>query len=357
MTDWNANKRIEFTNDDRRALLENLAHESPTWLQEYLGKRDSKRGLYMLDKDGDYVCAGCDDVDCDDCYMDAVEADLDGIGYGDTHSERQPTFDEVNAALNAGEIEVKDNLDMVVTEGQKKFRWSREDSRWIDISNEADALEGDLPDLRNTRSHRTTALAATPTPTTPAKGYAYNYSDDDWSNGWVYSSNTGWKNAGGRHAFCDHWRQEVQLLNNLVIKASGYFDRPGVAVPPMATDIGLYFDDAWGQGILATPGVDIPGLDTKGHRVILPWPDYGVPASVRQTRTVFLWVLKQLKAGKTVEIGCLGGHGRTGTCLASLLVLQGMNPKKAIRRIRTRYCQNAIEGTAQESMVFQMKGN
>lgn len=331
MVDWNSDERLD-------------------WIQTHLGKE--KKGLYMLDDDGDFMCAGCNDPSCDDCYMDAMDSDLAQVGYGDSvHSERQPTFEEVNAALDSGEVEVKENLDLVVTEGTKKFKWSREASRWIDVS--TGELEGDLPDLRNSRSTRTAALAATPPPIT--EGKVYNYSSD-WDNGWTYGSG-GWSNYGSRHAFCEHWRSEVSLLNNLVIKASGYFDRPGVTVPTMATDIGVYFDDAWGTGILATPGIDIPGLESNGHRVILPWPDYGVPSSIRQTRTVFLWMLKQLKAGKSIEIGCLGGHGRTGTCLASLLVLQGMNPKKAIRRIRARYCQHAIEGIAQEEFVHSMKGN
>ena len=63
------------------------------------------------------------------------------------------------------------------------------------------------------------------------------------------------------------------------------------------------------------------------------------------------WLLGQAAEGRRVEIGCAGGHGRTGTTLAGLLVLQGQSARSAIRRIRRTYCAEAIESREQEAFV------
>ena len=52
-----------------------------------------------------------------------------------------------------------------------------------------------------------------------------------------------------------------------------------------------------------------------------------------------------------VEIGCLGGHGRTGTLMALVMVQLGCKPDKAIKTIRTDYCDKAIETKQQERLI------
>jgi hypothetical protein len=52
--------------------------------------------------------------------------------------------------------------------------------------------------------------------------------------------------------------------------------------------------------------------------------------------------------GERVEIGCIGGHGRTGTMLACMLVLNGMKPAAAIKFVHKKYCTEAIESDLQE---------
>jgi protein-tyrosine phosphatase len=67
-------------------------------------------------------------------------------------------------------------------------------------------------------------------------------------------------------------------------------------------------------------------------------------------------LLGQASEGRRVEIGCAGGHGRTGTTLAGLLVLQGLSARSAIRRIRRAYCEEAIESREQEAFVRSLAG-
>ena len=51
------------------------------------------------------------------------------------------------------------------------------------------------------------------------------------------------------------------------------------------------------------------------------------------------------KANKqNVVVFCVGGHGRTGTCVASLMtVMLGIHGGRAISNIRQDYCKKAIE--------------
>jgi protein-tyrosine phosphatase len=85
--------------------------------------------------------------------------------------------------------------------------------------------------------------------------------------------------------------------------------------------------------------------------VIYPWPDLGVPRDARQVARALRWLLEQATDGRRVEVGCAGGHGRTGTTLAGLLVLQGLSARRALSRIRGRYCEHAVESAEQEAVV------
>lgn len=57
-----------------------------------------------------------------------------------------------------------------------------------------------------------------------------------------------------------------------------------------------------------------------------------------------------LDRGQSVEVGCLGGHGRTGTALACLAVLAGLG-EDPVRWIRARYCQHAVETDEQANFA------
>ncbi|MBO0701496.1 MAG: hypothetical protein J2P38_01090 [Candidatus Dormibacteraeota bacterium] len=61
--------------------------------------------------------------------------------------------------------------------------------------------------------------------------------------------------------------------------------------------------------------------------------------------------LIRARAGQLVEIGCGGGHGRTGTALACLAVLSGLPRTQAVGWVRRAYCTEAIETPEQEAFV------
>jgi hypothetical protein len=135
-----------------------------------------------------------------------------------------------------------------------------------------------------------------------------------------------------------HHRSTVVLQDGTKVTAASFDNRDGYArdYPP---HYGLYLDRRW------QPPWPHDHLD---------WPDGGVPVDTR----VFLSALGSLRDrardGQTVEVGCIGGHGRTGTALAGLAILSGVPREQAVSWVRTNYCPSAIETAEQEAFVLRL---
>lgn len=105
-------------------------------------------------------------------------------------------------------------------------------------------------------------------------------------------------------------------------------------------DYGLYLDARW------QPPWDHDHLD---------WPDFGVPADPEAVLKALKTVLERARSGQRVEVGCLGGHGRTGTALACLAVLTGHPAPDAVAWVRSAYCAKAVETPAQEAFISALQ--
>ena len=101
-------------------------------------------------------------------------------------------------------------------------------------------------------------------------------------------------------------------------------------------DYGLYLDRQW------QPPWNCNHLD---------WPDFGVPDDVDSVLVALRAVHDRARAGQYVEIGCVGGHGRTGTALACLAVLGGEPAQGAAAWVRANYCSQAVETPEQAAFV------
>jgi protein-tyrosine phosphatase len=101
-------------------------------------------------------------------------------------------------------------------------------------------------------------------------------------------------------------------------------------------DFGLYFDEKW-----APPW----------SHACAPWPDFGAPVDHNRLHEHLSEALARAKAGDRVEIGCWGAHGRTGTALGCLAILDGHAPHEAVAWVRENYCERAIETPEQEAFV------
>ena len=104
-------------------------------------------------------------------------------------------------------------------------------------------------------------------------------------------------------------------------------------VPP---DFGLYLDERW------HPPWPHDHLD---------WPDFSVPGDPEPVVEALESLLQRARAGQRVEIGCYGGHGRTGTALACLANLCGQAPDDAVSWVRAAYCERAVETEEQAAFA------
>jgi protein-tyrosine phosphatase len=73
------------------------------------------------------------------------------------------------------------------------------------------------------------------------------------------------------------------------------------------------------------------------------WPDFGVPADTTDAVAALRDAWRRAQAGLRVEAACLGGAGRTGTALAALAVLDGLDRRAAVDWVRAGYLHRAVE--------------
>ncbi len=83
----------------------------------------------------------------------------------------------------------------------------------------------------------------------------------------------------------------------------------------------------------------------------IDWPDFRVPADRADAIAALREALRRARAGDRVEVACRGGRGRTGTALAALAVLDGMDPAAAVPWVRRVYHRRAVETLGQKRWV------
>jgi protein-tyrosine phosphatase len=84
------------------------------------------------------------------------------------------------------------------------------------------------------------------------------------------------------------------------------------------------------------------------------WPDFRLPSD----KPAFGEALREAWARAEtdrVEFACHGGHGRTGTALACLAVLDGVPAGEAVAYVRANYAERAVETPWQRRFVTRFR--
>jgi len=99
---------------------------------------------------------------------------------------------------------------------------------------------------------------------------------------------------------------------------------------------GLYLDEHWAPTWPAD---------------LVAWPDFGLPEESEVAAQQIADAFGRARRGELVEVGCLGGSGRTGTALACMAILAGVAPAEAVAWVREAYRPQAVETAEQEAWV------
>lgn len=85
------------------------------------------------------------------------------------------------------------------------------------------------------------------------------------------------------------------------------------------------------------------------------WPDFRLPSDRQDAREALIqaWIRAQ---SQRVEIACGGGHGRTGTALACIAILDGVPAQEAVTFVRAHYNPRAVETPGQRRFVAAFGG-
>lgn len=169
----------------------------------------------------------------------------------------------------------------------------------------------------------------------------YEEEEDDWErykeywdNSWASVADLADTTSSRTFTKCRHFNKPVEFPDGTTVYASSLFTRGKDEEVP---DFGLYLDPSW----------DAPCLAYQPY-----WADYDIPSNAKVAVMAIVDVFnKASQAGMWVEVGCIGGHGRTGTVLACMAVLAGLEHDEAIKFVHENYCHHAIETKEQEWWV------
>lgn len=177
----------------------------------------------------------------------------------------------------------------------------------------------------------------------------------------TWSNDDGW----GKVKTCKHWQTAVVLPDGTEVYCSGTQNDPeavnyrynktvgsdpgvkGESVPyrynpqveRIVPDLGVYMSGSWVPDCIA---YHIGCYDFEAPNVPAP-----------QVLFMVNQALDCAQKGMRVELGCMGGHGRTGTILAILVGLADpdLTPGQCMAYVWKNYCGHAIECREQENFI------
>ena len=79
------------------------------------------------------------------------------------------------------------------------------------------------------------------------------------------------------------------------------------------------------------------------------------PKRPAEFKKMIKWVAEQLEAGKKIHVGCIGGHGRTGTFLAALVAHMEVSDDP-IKWVRKNHCKKGVESKSQVNFLHKHFG-
>jgi len=156
---------------------------------------------------------------------------------------------------------------------------------------------------------------------------------------------------------CTHYRQAV-AVGKFQIFVTSYrtMITRGQSDEVMVPDYGIYFANEW-LGLMGDMWSNKRELPTNGTIkypcTVVNWKDFGTVKPEMMEKLIQI-VRTRLQMGQKVDVGCYGSHGRTGTFLSCLLgKMEKLDGYTAIKEVRKRYCQYAVESDSQVQFIWK----
>ena len=119
--------------------------------------------------------------------------------------------------------------------------------------------------------------------------------------------------------------KEVRFPDGTIVRASSL---PFRRMDDEWRQFGLYTDERWAPSWPAE---------------IIAWGDFGIPDCFEEATDQICRAFDRARRGEHVEVGCVGGTGRTGTVLACMAVLAAVPKAEAVEWVRKKYDPYAVE--------------
>lgn len=151
-----------------------------------------------------------------------------------------------------------------------------------------------------------------------------------------------------------HGQQSHRILrcyeSHPPLKLGGHQIYGGSCSHPIIHDADVYvgFDSSMKSSPLALPW-------NEGESFLFRITDALAPSNPTEFAALIDWLAVQLIANKKIHLGCIGGHGRTGTVLAALTKVM-LGEVDAITYVRDNYCKKAVESEAQVDFLVKHFG-
>jgi len=106
-------------------------------------------------------------------------------------------------------------------------------------------------------------------------------------------------------------------------------------------------------------GLEPPPDVVKAPVLRLNWSDQGAPAVPVKWWARLLKLIEQHHAPGHIIVACAGSHGRTGTCIASMLLAgdAALSVEDAVNLVRDEHCEDSIESAAQLRYLMKFRPN
>jgi hypothetical protein len=191
----------------------------------------------------------------------------------------------------------------------------------------------DFEDSGTSRASKSGKALGTAVTTAVKKSYDGTYGYGNYDN---YQKGVA-KPALAVYERCFHNHKPLKIT----VADKDYFIYGGSCSDPVVKDADIYvgFERFMKDSTQSYPW-------SSGASFTFPIVDGNVPTSVDDTKMLLKYLADNLAAGKKIHIGCIGGHGRTGTILAALVTYMTGN-KDSIEYVRKNYCEKAVETTTQ----------